>query len=58
MENGGQNLMLLVLNHVNRGLIWGINYLYYVCYNCIFTQYSTLHSKAQPSAMCAVVNVC
>lgn len=50
--------MVLVLNHVNKGLIWGINYLYPVHYNCIPTQYSTLHSKAQPSAMSAVVNVC
>lgn len=50
--------MFLVSNHVNKGLIWRINYLYCVCYNCILTQYSTLHSKAQPSAMCVVVNVC
>lgn len=50
--------MFLASNHVNRGLIWGIHYLYCVCYNGVLTQYSALHSKAQPSAMCAVVNVC
>lgn len=46
----GQSLMVLVSNHVNKGLIWGINYLH--CVNvhlytlCILTHCSTLHSKA------------
>lgn len=50
--------MVLVSNHVNKGLIWGIDYLY--CVNVyLYTHYilahcSTLHSEA----WFLVMNVC
>lgn len=47
-----QGLMVLVSNHVNKGLTWGdTKYLYCgdICLYtpCILTHYGTLHSKAQ-----------